>query len=159
MGAAASVGQLGPTIEDPEGIRAGAAAIQAIIAQDGSIETEKCGQILLKYLQISAKAKQYFPGAHPGSFILKNAVRVLREYAINGENTLYSQSLCPDEINHEAGDISQLFSTYLGEVFHLGGLAGLPFTGKTGFGVFTAHVPDGGNLFVLQALLYPLFVS
>jgi len=41
-----------------------------------------------------------------------------------------------DEINHEAGDIANLFSTYLGEVFRLGGLAGIPFTGKTGFGAF-----------------------
>lgn len=34
----------------------------------------------------------------------------------------------------------------------MGGLAGVPFTGKTGFGAFSHHVPhDGGHLFVLMA--------
>jgi hypothetical protein len=48
-----------------------------------------------------------------------------------------------DEINHNIGDITTLFSTWMGEVFHMGGLAGLPFTGKTGFKAFSDHVPDG----------------
>ena len=34
---------------------------------------------------------------------------------------------------------------HLGEVFHLGGLAGVPFTGKTGFAAFSHHVPDGNK--------------
>jgi hypothetical protein len=39
----------------------------------------------------------------------------------------------------------------MGEVFHMGGLGGIPFTGKTGFNAFSSHVPDHGNLFVLMA--------
>ena len=31
----------------------------------------------------------------------------------------------------------------------MGGLAGVPFIGKVGFGAFTAHVPKGGNLVIL----------
>ena len=40
--------------------------------------------------------------------------------------------VCPDEINHEKGDITDLFIENIGggKVFHLGGLAGVPFTGK-----------------------------
>ena len=36
--------------------------------------------------------------------------------------------VCPDEINHEHGDITDLFIENIGggKVFHLGGLAGVP---------------------------------
>ena len=150
MGSAASLAA-GAELTDAAALAAATETIQKIIYENGSISTENCGELLETYMAISTKAKKYFPGAGPGSWILKNVVRVLKDYAINGENTLYSQSLCPDEINHEVGDISTLLSGYLGEVFHLGGLAGIPFTGRTGFGAFSQHVPDGGNLFVLQA--------
>lgn len=29
------------------------------------------------------------------------------------------------------------------KVFHMGGLAGIPFTGKTGYAAYSHHVPDG----------------
>ena len=35
--------------------------------------------------------------------------------------------------------------------FYLGGLTGIPFTGKVGFGAFAGHVPAGGNLVILFA--------
>jgi hypothetical protein len=37
-------------------------------------------------------------------------------------------TVCPDEINHEHGDITDLFIESIGggKVFHLGGLAGVP---------------------------------
>ena len=38
-----------------------------------------------------------------------------------------------------------------GEQFPLGGLAGLPFAGKTGWGAFAAHVPVGGDIVLLFA--------
>ena len=62
-------------------------------------------------------------------------------------------SVCPDEINHEHGDITDLFINQIGggKVFHLGGLAGVPFTGKTGFGAYSGHVGEKGHCFVLQA--------
>jgi hypothetical protein len=59
--------------------------------------------------------------------------------------------MCPDEINHEEGDITDELATHFGEVFSLGGLAGIPFSGKTGFGAYAHHVPEGGNIFVLFA--------
>ena len=51
----------------------------------------------------------------------------------------------------QVGDITDLFSTYMGEVFQMGGLAGLPFCGRTGFAAFTHHVPQDGHCFVLMA--------
>jgi len=37
-------------------------------------------------------------------------------------------------------------------VFPLAGLAGLPFTGKTGWGAFTSHVPTpDGNVVIMFA--------
>ena len=44
-----------------------------------------------------------------------------------------------------------MFADRWGEVFPLGGLAGLPFTGKTGWGAFSSHVPENGNICVLYA--------
>ena len=33
----------------------------------------------------------------------------------------------------------------------MGGLAGIPFVGKVGFGAFQSHIPKDGNLFILFA--------
>ena len=44
-----------------------------------------------------------------------------------------------------------LFQQRWGGIFPLGGLAGLPFTGKTGWNAFSSHVPKNGNIIVLFA--------
>jgi len=77
----------------------------------------------------------------------------LTRLGFTAENTLFAESSCPDEVNHdnELEDITQMFQKTWGEVFPLGGLAGLPFTGKTGWGAFSSHVPDDGNIAVLFA--------
>ena len=69
------------------------------------------------------------------------------------ENTLYADCSCPDEINHDdpEEDITSLMHTRWGECFPLGGLAGLPFTGKTGWGAFSSHCPTDGNIVVMFA--------
>jgi hypothetical protein len=66
---------------------------------------------------------------------------------------VFAQSSCPDELNHDDfnEDISRLMRNRYGEVFHLGGLAGLPFTGKTGWGAFSHHVPKDGNIVLMYA--------
>lgn len=33
----------------------------------------------------------------------------------------------------------------------MGGLAGIPFIGKVGYGAFSAHIPKDGNLIILFA--------
>lgn len=64
---------------------------------------------------------------------------------------MFSHSICPDEINHEEGDITSELAKHFGEIFALGGLAGIPFSGKTGFAAYAHHLPVGGNIFVLFA--------
>ena len=69
------------------------------------------------------------------------------------ENTLFADSSCPDEINHDNPDedVTALFASRWGEMFPLGGLAGLPFTGKTGWAAFSSHCPKNGNIVVMFA--------
>jgi hypothetical protein len=77
--------------------------------------------------------------------------KALEGRGFNADDVLFGSSICPDEINHEAGDIPDLLQRRFGPEFNLGGLAGLPFTGKTGFGAFAAHVPKDGNIFIVYA--------
>ena len=68
-------------------------------------------------------------------------------------NTLYGEATCPDEVNHDnpEEEISSLLSERYGKVALLGGLAGLPFVGQTGWNTFTSHVPNDGNIVFLYA--------
>ena len=97
------------------------------------------------------QVEEYFPGAIPSQDVLDKVSRICQARGWHAKNCLYAQSVCPDEINHERGDVTHLFTNYLGEVFHLGGLGGIPFTGKSGFAAYSHHVPDGGNCFILMA--------
>ena len=67
------------------------------------------------------------------------------------ENTLFAHSICPDEINLDGGEIIHELKELFGSPFALGGLGGIPFSGKTGFGAYASHVPDDGNIFILFA--------
>mmetsp|Transcript_13598 Transcript_13598/g.20700 ORF Transcript_13598/g.20700 Transcript_13598/m.20700 type:complete len:328 (+) Transcript_13598:194-1177(+) len=96
-------------------------------------------------------AQRQFKGAITSEEIVDKVRSTIAPLGYTPENTLFAQSVCPDEINHEEGDVTDMFTKYLGEVFHMGGLAGVPFTGKTGFGAFSHHVPDDGHCFVLMA--------
>jgi len=71
----------------------------------------------------------------------------------DADNTLYADCSCPDEINHDDPDedITSLMTKRWGEIFPLAGLAGFPFTGRTGWGAFSAHVPTDGHIMVLYA--------
>jgi len=90
-----------------------------------------------------------FPGAIPGSVVLDRTIDAVRPFGMDPENTLYGQSICPDEINNEKGDLSSLMIDHWGEVFPMGGIGGVPFVGKTGFSAFSHHVPTEGHLLIL----------
>jgi len=91
-----------------------------------------------------------FPGALPGASVHCRVRGILTdEYGFTPENTLFGNSICPDEINFAPGGIARAMADYWGEVFPLGGLGGAPFAGKTGYKAFSHHVPDDGNIFVL----------
>lgn len=79
--------------------------------------------------------------------------RTLTEIGFTDDNTLFADSTCPDEINHNDPDtdVTSLFQKRWGELFPLGGLAGLPFTGKTGWHAFSSHCPDDGHILILFA--------
>lgn len=79
--------------------------------------------------------------------------RVLSNLGFTAENTLFSDSSCPDEVNHDdpEEDMTGLFQSRWGEIFPLAGLAGFPFTGKTGWSAFSSHCPKDGNIVILFA--------
>jgi hypothetical protein len=79
------------------------------------------------------------------------AIAITHELGMAKDNTLFGHSVCPDEINHEDGDITDCLRDHFNGQFSLGGLAGIPFSGKTGFAAYASHVPDSGNIFVLFA--------
>jgi hypothetical protein len=129
------------------------AASSEITSLIGCLSADDCAQVILQKSSNASKTvvAANFPGALPGDQILAMVAAVVEKRGYTESNTLFAQSVCPDEINHEEGDITNILTKYLGEVFHLGGLAGVPFTGKTGFGAFSHHVPDDGHCFVLMA--------
>lgn len=73
-------------------------------------------EILRKHQNAYTMVTNHFKGAQVGTSILAKADAVLLSHGCNGQNTLYAQSICPDEINHESGDITELFSKHMGEV-------------------------------------------
>lgn len=106
---------------------------------------------ITEWREATQLAESFFPGAMSGAQALAMVEAAVTARGYTPDNTLYAQSICPDEINHANGDVPHLFSSFFEECFHLGGLAGIPFTGKTGFGAFSHHVPDEGHCFILMA--------
>lgn len=90
-----------------------------------------------------------FPGAIPGTALHERTKQVLGMFGLNSQNTIFGTSICSDEINNMKGDMAHTMEDYWGEVFPLGGLGGVGFTGKTGFGAFSHHVPQDGNIVIL----------
>eukprot|EP00670_Eutreptiella_braarudii_P015895 CAMPEP_0174326462 /NCGR_PEP_ID=MMETSP0810-20121108/13920_1 /TAXON_ID=73025 ORGANISM="Eutreptiella gymnastica-like, Strain CCMP1594" /NCGR_SAMPLE_ID=MMETSP0810 /ASSEMBLY_ACC=CAM_ASM_000659 /LENGTH=559 /DNA_ID=CAMNT_0015440091 /DNA_START=34 /DNA_END=1713 /DNA_ORIENTATION=- len=91
-----------------------------------------------------------FPGAMPDRQMLALLLRTLKKTIpdFSKDNTLLGTSFCPDEISNEKGDLPNLLYEEFGKCFHLGGLAGIPFTGKTGFKAFASHVPTNGHIVI-----------
>jgi hypothetical protein len=77
----------------------------------------------------------------------------LDQLGFTDDSTLFADSTCPDEINHAdpSEDVTALYQKRWGELFPLGGLAGFPFTGKTGWSAFSSHCPKDGNIVILFA--------
>merc|ERR1719487_773982 len=95
---------------------------------------------------------KYFPGSLPGIAVHSRSVKVLlEEHGCTPENTLFGVSCCPDEINWKKSGVTTQMTEHWGDFFPLGGITGAPFSGTTGFGAFSAHVPDDGNVIVLFA--------
>lgn len=104
-------------------------------------------------LEMRECLEKNFPGAMTGKQAEALIAKELNMRGYTGENTLFADSSCPDEINHDdpLEDITSLFQHRWGEIFPLAGLAGVPFTGKTGWGAFSSHCPKDGNIVILFA--------
>jgi hypothetical protein len=124
---------------------------------NASVASTSEGSMNAKVAMISDKQQEaineHFPGAMSGEELGKHVIQKLDTLGFSGENTLFTHSLCPDEINHtmSAENPSAEFMLKYGKTFPLGGLGGLPFTGKTGWHAFSSHCPDDGHIVVLFA--------
>lgn len=96
---------------------------------------------------------KFFPNSFEAGTCAPAANAVLERAGFDPVSTLFATSVCPDEINADDAefDISNTMERHWGEQFPLGGLAGMPFAGKTGWGAFAAHVPVGGDIVLLYA--------
>jgi len=91
--------------------------------------------------------KTTFPGAITNKKLENKVVHILARKGFEGDNTLLATSLCCDELARCLED--DLGKVY-GKNFFLGGLAGFPFAGNTGFGAMSAHIPDNGFCLIVQ---------
>jgi hypothetical protein len=82
-----------------------------------------------------------FPGALKNKDLVDKVSRNLEKYGF-GRSTLLVTSLCADEVNRF---LEEDFSSVYGDNFAMGGLAGFPFAGATGFNAMASHIPDGGS--------------
>lgn len=92
--------------------------------------------------------RQHFPSAIPQPELMESFEKVIRQRVGSEAGILFATSCCPDEINR---DLDEVASHTLGRPFTMGGLAGFPFVGKSGFKAFMRHVPDGGVMVVICA--------
>jgi hypothetical protein len=89
------------------------------------------------------KIGQAFPGALSNGDLLSRVSSRLSKRGFDKNNTLVASSLCSDEVNRP---LEETFYKYYGNsYFSMGGLAGFPFSGLTGFGAMASHIPDDGN--------------
>lgn len=105
------------------------------------------------YLEPQAEAaqRQLFPTAMLSSDLDGVLAAALRARGYTPANTLFAHSVCSDEVNNKDEQLVDLLVSRWGEGFSLGGLAGVPFAGRSGFRAFLHHVPDSGRLLVLFA--------
>src|SRR3954468_20960124 len=88
-----------------------------------------------------------FPGATPARELGDSLIQYLAtKYKITPQKMLLGASTCVDDIIY-----TKNFHAHpeIKGPFHLGGLAGLPFTGVSGLEAFAHHVPNGGTMLLM----------
>lgn len=105
------------------------------------------------YIESEAERAQarIFPTAMLSGDLDAAIATTLARRGFTPKNTLFAHSICSDEVNNKDEQLVDLMVTRWQEGFTLGGLAGLPFAGKSGFRAYLHHVPDSGKLLVLFA--------
>jgi hypothetical protein len=99
-----------------------------------------------KPTQYDVMIKLTFPGALNYDQLESRIRRITGVKGFTPENTLLATSLCCDEL---ARTMEKDLVKVYGNNFHLGGLAGFPFAGSTGFGAMAAHIPDDGSVLLV----------
>jgi len=137
-----------------EFISVAAATFGSLFVASGSSTFQFAQKTLRKsYLEELAEIAQnkLFPTAMLSADIDQAIAKVLYRRGFTPENTLFGHSVCSDEVNNRKEQLIPLLTNRWEEGFSLGGLAGLPFAGKSGFGAYLHHVPDSGKLLVVFA--------
>jgi len=80
------------------------------------------------------------------SVLVSKVRKELRRNGYHEDNTLLATSLCCDEVNRP---LEHDFTKVYGDQFSMGGLAGFPFAGLTGFKAMSAHIPDDGSCLIV----------
>ncbi|MEL6589262.1 MAG: hypothetical protein AAFP02_16050 [Bacteroidota bacterium] len=89
--------------------------------------------------------KGYFPNAMDAKDTSINYLGKMQiEHKIDVSKVLMATSVCSDDINIP----STTFFNVLFGPFIMGGLGGLPFSGRTGMTAFAHHIPDEGSAFI-----------
>ncbi len=97
--------------------------------------------------ETEAIIRKEFPGAIPAFDFSDSVIHFLNyKYGIVTEKMLLGVSTCVDDIIFTKN--FHLHPEIKGP-FHLGGLAGLPFTGISGLEAFAHHIPDSGTMLLL----------
>eukprot|EP00756_Hemistasia_phaeocysticola_P025749 Hpha_TRINITY_DN16022_c3_g1::TRINITY_DN16022_c3_g1_i1::g.118659::m.118659 len=95
---------------------------------------------------------KHFPTAQRNKVVDEAVARTLAARGYLQKNTLLAHATCPDEVNYDDdADLVPLMHRRWGEKFTLGGLAGMPFCGQTGWGAFAAHLPRDGRILLVFA--------
>ncbi|HSN77161.1 MAG TPA: hypothetical protein VL334_18970 [Anaerolineae bacterium] len=98
---------------------------------------------------VASQVRAHYPQAMPAAVFRRQIFGWLEdELGMALSNVLLATSICADDIvfiTDDAGNVETRHATkeLLGP-FDMGGLAGLPFAGKTGMTAFAHHVPDHG---------------
>jgi Limiting CO2-inducible proteins B/C beta carbonyic anhydrases len=97
--------------------------------------------------QVEATIRKAFPGAMASAEFGDSLLNYLNQkYHIAPDKMLLGVSTCVDDIIY-----TKNFHHHpeIKGPFHLGGLAGLPFTGISGLEAFAHHIPDSGTMVLL----------
>lgn len=97
--------------------------------------------------EIELKIREEFPGAMRMSVFADTMIRYVgKKYGVQPASMLLGTSTCVDDIIY-----TKDFHAHpeIKGPFHLGGLAGLPFTGISGLEAFAHHIPEEGAMILL----------
>ena len=139
----------------PFGVAAGY-ALNAVVRQNtrdfpGADVVREAARRTIVDAPAEAAMERFFPGSLGSSAVDHQVWRTLQKKGYTKANTLFATSTCPDEVNSKPDELIDLMKDRWGENFSLGGLGGVPFTGKAGFAAYAHHVPDKGKMFIMFA--------